>query len=119
MKSTLCLLGLATFALTSCVQNEVLDMPEGKPIEFSSFVEKGTRALSPINSRAALTNFWVFGENGDDKFLLDSIAIDGKATCNSNVTCRHGCGDFAPTAESVTLLHRIGKSGKRGAINDC
>ena len=71
MKSTLCLLGLATLALTSCVQNEVLEMPEGKSIEFSSFVEKGTRALSPINSRATLRKFWVFGENGDADFVLD------------------------------------------------
>lgn len=71
MKSTLCLLGLATLALTSCVQNEVLEMPEGKPIEFSSFVEKGTRAVTPINSRAALKKFWVFGENGDANFALD------------------------------------------------
>lgn len=61
MKKTLWMLGVAVTALTSCTQSEVLDVPESKPIEFESFVNKETRAT--ISTTNDLTKFYVFGAN--------------------------------------------------------
>lgn len=59
MKKTLWMLGVAVAALTSCTQNEVLDVPESKLIAFDSFVDKPTRAINDVS------------ESNFDKFYVD------------------------------------------------
>lgn len=80
MKKTLWMLGIAVTALTSCTQNEVLDVHESRKIQFDPFVGKNTRLAMPINQAqnsnytgaAPLDNlfqFWVYGtEDGSTKF---------------------------------------------------
>lgn len=60
MKKNVWLLGAAVAALTSCTQSEVLDVPEGKKIQFESFVEKPTRAVSDLLP-STFTKAWIFG----------------------------------------------------------
>ena len=60
MKKNVWLLGAAVAALTSCTQSEVLDVPEGKKIQFESFVEKPTRAVSDLLP-STFEKAWIFG----------------------------------------------------------
>lgn len=68
MKKKVWLLGVAVAALTSCTENEVLDVPKGQIIAFESHVDKATRTAD-INL-AGLTNFYTYGAysayNGTD-----------------------------------------------------
>lgn len=71
MKKTLWMLGVAVAALTSCTQNEVLDVPESKMIGFESFVDKPTRAINDVS------------ESNFDKFYVDCQMDNLNGTFNS------------------------------------
>ena len=74
MKKNLWMLGAAIVALTSCTQNEVLDVPKSKLIGFEPFVGKNTRAAIQIQQNQTsdytgttppadnLHQFWVFAK---------------------------------------------------------
>lgn len=62
MKKSFLMLGVAAMALASCTQNEVVEYAENRAIQFDTFVNNNTRAVTPVVS---LTNFYVFGEFGD------------------------------------------------------
>lgn len=63
MKKSFLMLGVAAMALASCTQNEVVEYAENRAIQFDTFVNNNTRAVTPVVS---LTNFYVFGKFGDD-----------------------------------------------------
>lgn len=79
MKKTLWMLGVAVAALTSCTQNEVLDVPESKLIAFDSFVDKPTRATNDVKN-SNINSFYVYGTHGQKE--------------NDIFTRKDGNGDF-------------------------
>lgn len=61
MKKSLFMMGVAIAALSSCTQNEVLDIAESNTIQFGkSYIGKPTRA-NIINNEKELDNFYVYG----------------------------------------------------------
>lgn len=62
MKKSLFMLGAAIVALSSCTQDEVLNVNENRVISFESHVNKSTRAVTETTS--ALQDFFVFGYYG-------------------------------------------------------
>lgn len=61
MKKSLFMMGVAIAALSSCTQNEVLDIAESNTIQFGkSYIGKPTRA-NIINNENELDNFYVYG----------------------------------------------------------
>lgn len=97
MKKKFLMLGMALMVLASCTQNEVLDVPESRMIQFDSFVDKNTRVAIPINQqqdnnvyegntppKSNLYQFWVFGiENKTVNGIIEKTvkfnATDDKA----------------------------------------
>lgn len=66
MKKQFLLLGLAVAAMTSCTNDEVLDVqqPVQKAIGFDSFVNKGTRAVVEVDNEVTagnLARYYVYG----------------------------------------------------------
>lgn len=66
MKKSLFVLGVAVAALASCTQSEVLEVAEGRAIQFNTFVNNNTKAVTEINAADGLTSFYVFGYHGDN-----------------------------------------------------
>ena len=59
------LLGIATVALASCTNEEVVEMPQNRAIGFSTFVNNSTRALTELtDAENSFTKFYVFGSYG-------------------------------------------------------
>ena len=89
MKKNLFLLGLAVAAMTSCTNDEVVDVmqPTQKAIGFETFVNKGTRAVTetknPTIENSAITGlskFHVFGyytNSGTSKPVFTNQAVTG------------------------------------------
>lgn len=86
MKKTLWMLGMAVTALTSCTQNEVLEVAESRVIGFETFVGKNTRAAVPINQAQAsigtpamdnLFQFWVYAWQ-DNNLLFNGTDENAK-----------------------------------------
>lgn len=65
MKKSLWMLGMAVAALTSCTNDEVVEMNQSNAIQFESFVNKGTRAVS-VTDNSTLSSFYVFGYHTKD-----------------------------------------------------
>lgn len=63
MKKSFLMLGVAAMALASCTQNEVVEYADSRAIQFDTFVNNNTRAVTEVTG---LTNFYVFGEFGSD-----------------------------------------------------
>lgn len=59
MRKSLLLLGVAVAALASCTQNEVLEVAEGRSIQFNTFVNNNTKAVTVDESAS---NFYVIGK---------------------------------------------------------
>lgn len=66
MKKSLFVLGVAVAALASCTQSEVLEVAENRAIQFNTFVNNNTKAVTEINAADGLTSFYVFGYHGDN-----------------------------------------------------
>lgn len=62
MKKSLLLLGVAVAAITSCTNDEVLEMNPQTTISFDGHVNKSTRAVTETNG--SLTKFYVYGYHG-------------------------------------------------------
>lgn len=61
MKKSLFMMGVAIAALSSCTQNEVLDIAESNTIQFgNSYIGKPTRA-NIISVESELNSFYVLG----------------------------------------------------------
>lgn len=59
------MLGIAVAAFSSCTNEEVVDMPDNRAINFNGFVNNNTRAVTEITSSdGSLSKFYVFGQAG-------------------------------------------------------
>ena len=66
MKKSMFLLGIATVALASCTNEEVVEMPQNRAIQFEAFANAATRANAADNEVTSITDFYVFGKYGYD-----------------------------------------------------
>lgn len=70
MKKSFLMLGLAVAAMTSCTNDEVVEVNQSNLIKFESFVNKGTRAVTDVTTpteNGGLSKFYVFGyHNGNN-----------------------------------------------------
>ena len=80
MKTKLWMLGAAVAALTSCTQSEVVEIPESRVIGFDSHVDKGTRAVTPIASKNALSKFAVYGHDGSNMIFNKTEVVKDAGT---------------------------------------
>ena len=91
MKKSFLMLGLAVAAMSSCTNDEVIDMNQSnqKAIGFESFVNKGTRAADddyvPVTNevnKGNLNRFYVYGyHNGtQDNIVFDDVLVVKDAT---------------------------------------
>lgn len=68
MKKMFWMLGVAVAALTSCTNDEVVEVNQSNLIKFESFVNKGTRAVTDVTTPSedgGLSKFYVFGYHGN------------------------------------------------------
>lgn len=62
------MLGVAVAALASCTQNEVMEVAEGRAIQFNTFVNNNTKTVTEVPSGTlASSEFYVFGNYGTDQ----------------------------------------------------
>lgn len=86
MKKSLWMLGMAVAALTSCTNDEVVEMNQSNAIQFESFVNKGTRVVSETNNDN-LTGFYVFGyHDGDSNPVFENIQVTKTQTVENDKT---------------------------------
>ncbi len=68
MKRSLFLLGIAAAALSSCTNEDVVDVAQNRAIRFDTFVNNNTRAVTEVGSgmeQTPLTSYYLFGKYGD------------------------------------------------------
>lgn len=75
MKKSLFMLGLAVAAMTSCSNDELMEVNTNNVITFESHVDKGTRAVTNTTTDD-LTKFYVFGNYGATSVFGK---VDGKS----------------------------------------
>ena len=78
MKKSLFMLGLAVAAMTSCSNDELMEVNTNNVITFESHVNKGTRAVTNTTS-ADLEKFYVFGSHGTTN-VFDNVAVTNDGT---------------------------------------
>lgn len=66
MKKSFLMLGLAVAAMTSCTNDEVVEVNQSNLIKFESFVNKGTRTVNEVKNDN-LSKFYVFGFHDGDQ----------------------------------------------------
>ena len=100
MKKNLFLLGLAVAALTSCTNDEVVEMqqPTQKAIGFETFVNKGTRAITTTDAPAikkdengtdvisGLQRFNTFGYYKANELVFDNILVYNSIKTENNTS---------------------------------
>lgn len=67
------MLGLAVAAMTSCSNDELMEVNTNNVITFESHVNKGTRAVTNTTT-AGLTTFYVFGSHGTTN-VFNNVAV--------------------------------------------
>ena len=65
MKKSFLMLGVAVAALASCSNEEVVDMPQSRAIQFETFVNHSTRSSVTETTEENLNKFFVFGNYGE------------------------------------------------------
>lgn len=68
MKRSLFLLGMAAAALSSCTNEDVVDVAQNRAIQFDTFVNNNTRAVTEVGSgigQTPLTSYYLFGDYGN------------------------------------------------------
>ena len=124
MKKMLLMLGVAAAAMTSCTNDEVVEVNPTATIQFETFVNKGTRATTDVTSpviangvySSGLQNFFVYGYYGSETVFegeevawVDKVGeTEGRWTYNSG-THKNWTGDiyyfaaYADKNEAVEL----------------
>lgn len=64
MKRSLFLLGMAAAALSSCTNEDVVDVAQNRAIRFDTFVNNNTRAVTEVTTEN-LSSYYLFGKYGD------------------------------------------------------
>ena len=83
MKKSFLMLGLAVAAMTSCTNDEVVEVNQSNLIKFESFVNKGTRAVEETTT-SNLQKFYVYGSTD---YSGTNTALFGG---NANVVSKNG-----------------------------
>lgn len=77
MKKSFLMLGVAAMALASCTQNEVVEYAENRAIQFGTFVNNNTRAVTDLTT-GTLTSFYVFGDyDGGASLAFSNTQVEG------------------------------------------
>lgn len=78
MKKSFFVLGVAVAALASCTNEEVVDMPQSRAIQFGTFVNHSTRSSVTETTEQNFQKFFVFG-NYDDSWtsVYTNVQVDG------------------------------------------
>lgn len=80
MKKSMFMLGVAVAALASCTQNEVMEVAEGRAIQFNTFVNNSTKVVIEVpKGELASSEFYVFGNYSTDQ---DTWTTPGQAYNN-------------------------------------
>lgn len=79
MKKSFFVLGVAVAALTSCTNEEVVDMPQSRAIQFGTFVNHSTRSNVTETTDQTLKKFFVFGNYGEDTWtpVYTNVVVNG------------------------------------------
>lgn len=77
MKKSFLMLGVAAMALASCTQNEVVEYAENRAIQFGTFVNNNTRAVTDLTTDN-LEKFYVFGDyDGGASIAFSNTEVAG------------------------------------------
>lgn len=79
MKKSFLMLGVAAMALASCTQNEVVEYAENRVIQFDTFVNNNTRAVTELKAEN-LTKFNVFAYHGTNTVDYNNVLVTGNST---------------------------------------
>lgn len=79
MKKSFLMFGVAAMALASCTQNEVVEYAENRAIQFDTFVNNNTRAVTELKTEG-LTQFNVFAYHGTNTVDYNNVLVTGKST---------------------------------------
>ena len=108
MKKSLWIFGVAVIALTGCTNNEVVDIPQSRAINFSNaFVNNTTRADV---TNADFKQFWVYGDYQNDALWVDvfnNVKVSGASV-----------GSSATWTPEETAYWQVNKTYNFGAYAD-
>lgn len=79
MKKSFLMFGVAAMALASCTQNEVVEYAENRAIQFDTFVNNNTRAVTELKTEN-LTKFNVFAYHGTNTVDYNNVLVTGNST---------------------------------------
>lgn len=80
MKKSFLMFGVAAMALASCTQNEVVEYAENRAIQFDTFVNNNTRAVTELKTEG-LTQFNVFAYHGTTNTVdYKNVLVTGKSS---------------------------------------
>ena len=78
MKKSFFVLGVAVAALASCTNEEVVDMPQSRAIQFGTFVNHSTRSSVIETTETDFKKFFVFGSYDDSWTpVYTNVQVDG------------------------------------------
>lgn len=79
MKKSFFVLGVAVAALASCTNEEVVDMPQSRAIQFGTFVNHSTRSSVTETTKENFNKFFVFGNYGEGTWtpVYTNVAVNG------------------------------------------
>lgn len=77
MKRSLFLLGMAAAALSSCTNEDVVDVAQNRAIRFDTFVNNNTRAVTEVTTEN-LSSYYLFGKYGDATGNYSVLVFDNE-----------------------------------------
>lgn len=112
MKRSFFVLGVAVAALASCTNEEVVDMPQSRAIQFGTFVNHSTRSNVTETTDKNLTKFFVFGNYGEGTWtpVYSNVQVNGGQV--------GGTGDQEVWTPAQTAYWINGKKYRFGAYSD-
>ena len=119
MKKMLLVLGVAAAAMTSCTNDQTLELNSNSSIDFSAFVGKSTRSVTDTDND--LSKFYVFGYYGENyaNEAFDNVSVTNGAstgviwTANDYIFAAYAdknvsspiplTAEFVPTTKTLTI----------------
>lgn len=110
MKKSFFVLGVAVAALASCTNEEVVDMPQSRAIQFGTFVNHSTRSSVIETTDQTLDKFFVFGSYDENSKWIPVY---------TNVQVNGGdVGDKSIWTPTQTAYWQVSKNYLFGAYSD-
>lgn len=109
MKKSFFVLGVAVAALASCTNEEVVDMPQSRAIQFGTFVNHSTRSSVTETTEDNFNKFFVFGNYGEDTWtpVYTNVAVN-----------RGTVGDQTAWTPELTAYWQANQKYNFGAYSD-